>query len=156
MQPVRVYKVFLAFYSKSKCWALRASCILRAGFFLGRNWVGKYRRPRDHTLITERCELEFFESGSVVVLAGETSPYLSAGWRSPPRSVACKVESRNCVCCLPCRIRIAGCFFPCWLRLQVVAPNLHTRTRQFLAARCRAAPPQLRVHANVSTHESHA
>jgi hypothetical protein len=52
MQPVRVYKVFLAFYSKSKCWALRASCILRAGFFLGRNGVGKYRGPRGHTLVS--------------------------------------------------------------------------------------------------------
>jgi hypothetical protein len=52
MQPVRVYKVFLAFYSKSKCWALWASGILRAGFFLGRNRVGKYRGPRGHTLVT--------------------------------------------------------------------------------------------------------
>jgi hypothetical protein len=56
MQPVRVYKVFLAFYSKSKCWALRASCILRAGFFLGRNRVGKYRGPRGHTLVKERLQ----------------------------------------------------------------------------------------------------
>jgi hypothetical protein len=52
MQPVRVYKVFLAFYSKSKCWTLRASGILRAGFFLGRNRVGKNRGPRGHTLVT--------------------------------------------------------------------------------------------------------
>jgi hypothetical protein len=42
----------VAFYSKSKCWALRASCILRASFFLGRNQVGKYRGPRGHTLVT--------------------------------------------------------------------------------------------------------
>jgi hypothetical protein len=53
MQPVRVYKVFLAFYSKSKCWALRASYILRAGFFLGGNRVGKYRGPRGHTLVND-------------------------------------------------------------------------------------------------------
>jgi hypothetical protein len=40
------------FYSKSKCWALWASCILRAGFFLDRNQVGKYRGPRGHTLVS--------------------------------------------------------------------------------------------------------
>jgi hypothetical protein len=40
------------FYSKSKCWALQASCILRAGFFLGGNRVGKYRGPRGHTLVS--------------------------------------------------------------------------------------------------------
>jgi hypothetical protein len=51
MQPVRVYKGFLDFYSKLACWALRASCILRAGFFLGRNRVGKYQGPRGHTLV---------------------------------------------------------------------------------------------------------
>jgi hypothetical protein len=60
IQPVKVYKVFLAFYSKSKCWALRASSILRAGFFLGRNRVGKYRGPRGHTLVT--CFITFCES----------------------------------------------------------------------------------------------
>jgi hypothetical protein len=31
---------------------LWVSCILRAGFFLGRNQVGKYRGPRGHTLVT--------------------------------------------------------------------------------------------------------
>jgi hypothetical protein len=41
-----------AFYSKLKCWALRASGILRVGFFLGENRVGKYRGPRGHTLVT--------------------------------------------------------------------------------------------------------
>jgi hypothetical protein len=29
------FKMFLAFYSKSVCWALRASCILRVGFSPG-------------------------------------------------------------------------------------------------------------------------
>jgi hypothetical protein len=33
-------QVVFVFYSKPKCWALRASCILRAGFFLGKNQVG--------------------------------------------------------------------------------------------------------------------
>jgi hypothetical protein len=44
-------QVFLAFYSKSKCWALRASCILRAGFFLDINQVDQYRGLRGHTLV---------------------------------------------------------------------------------------------------------
>jgi hypothetical protein len=34
-----------AFCSKSKCWTLRASCILQAGFFLGRNQLDQYRGP---------------------------------------------------------------------------------------------------------------
>jgi hypothetical protein len=38
---------------------LRASCILRASFFLGRNQVGKYRGPRGHTLVT--YDGEFFQ-----------------------------------------------------------------------------------------------
>jgi hypothetical protein len=45
-------QVALAFYSKSKCWALRALCILRAGFFLGRNQIGQYRGLRGHTLVS--------------------------------------------------------------------------------------------------------
>jgi hypothetical protein len=44
-------RVFV-FYSKPTCWALRASNIPRAGFFLGRNQVGKHRGPRGHTLVT--------------------------------------------------------------------------------------------------------
>jgi hypothetical protein len=53
-----------AFYFKSKCWALRASCILRAGFFLDRNRIGKYRGPRGHTLVSSpRVSSRFVESG---------------------------------------------------------------------------------------------
>jgi hypothetical protein len=43
---------------------LVASCILRAGFFLGRNWVGKYRGSRGHTLVSSpRVSSRFVESG---------------------------------------------------------------------------------------------
>jgi hypothetical protein len=52
MQPVRVYKVSFLLLEASVLSLAGFMYILRAGFFLGRNQVDKYRGPRGHTLVS--------------------------------------------------------------------------------------------------------
>jgi hypothetical protein len=52
MQPVRVYKVSCLLLQVGVLGLAGFMYILRTGFFLGRNQVGKYRGPRGHTLVS--------------------------------------------------------------------------------------------------------
>jgi hypothetical protein len=52
MQPVRFYKDFLAFYSKSVCWALRASCVnFEWASSLADSGYAKSEEPKGHSLV---------------------------------------------------------------------------------------------------------